>query len=468
MKELLIKLVQQVVQENLHISSLLENMDNRSLRDMLRQHLQGKRYLIVLDHMPKQMPLRSLGEALPAGYKESTLLLTSHTTHPDLGVRDEDVHKMKPLNSKQSWQLFLKTINHGNTLTGEHKFPMSLKHMAEQMLRKCGGLPLGIKEVGKQLAEKKVSGGSEWEQLLESVDFDSTLKLLEPFYHKLDLKLDSCFLSMAFFKENITLRKEKLIQIWVAGGVVVQASEYDCGLYLDGLVNESFIEVGDKSTEYHLNALLHMLSIQKAEQKLCFEILRNNGNNRPSESPRHHRVIICSRDKFNYSTDQDKHLVSIFFHGGGYLDNSPSYWKSFELLKILDLEDFGLKFLPESIGTLMELRYLRLRNNYIKVLPQSLGCLKKLEVLDIAQNFMVEVPYIIWEMSSLCHLYLSNAICRKRLKVDALQNLKTLTYVSVDNWTYEFSGKYVNFSYEIGHRRIGWRLRCKQALCVIG
>ncbi|XP_057802988.1 disease resistance RPP8-like protein 3 [Salvia miltiorrhiza] len=360
-----------------------------------------------------------------------------------------DVHEMKTLDSKKSWQLFLKTINHGNKLMGEHKFPMKFERMGKQMLRKCGGLPLAIKEVGKQLVEKKLSRRGEWEQLLESVDFGSTLKLLEPFYNKLDPKLDSCFLSMAFFKENTTLRAEKLTQIWVVGGVV--DSEDECKPYLDGLVNESFIAVKDKSTEYSMNTLLHMLSIQKAEEKLSFEIQRNNGNNRPSESPRHHRVIICSRDKFNYSTDKDKLLISLFFHGGGYFDTNSSYWKSFEQLKILDLEDFGLKTLPETIGTLMELRYLGLRNNYLQELPDSLGCLEKLEVLDIAQNFMVEVPDIIWEICSLRHLYLSNVICRKPSKIAALQNLKTLTYVSVDNLTYELSDlKMLRFLEKLG------------------
>ncbi|XP_057802180.1 putative inactive disease susceptibility protein LOV1 [Salvia miltiorrhiza] len=447
MKELLIKLIQQLEDpQNLHTSSLLEEMDNRSLRYMLHQHLQGKRYLIVLDDLPKQMCFKSFREALPEEDNGSRLLLTSHTTHVDIHVYPEEVYKMNTLDPKKSWQLFLKTINHGNKLIGEHKFPMKLEHMGKQMLRKCGGLPLAIKEVGKQLVEKKISGESEWEQLLESVDFGSTLKLLEPFYHQLDPEVQPCFLCMAFFKENTTLRHEKLIKIWVTGGVV-QASEYECGRYLENLVNESVIDVNDKGTKYRMNVVLHMLSVQKAEEEFSLEILRNNGNNRPSESPRHHRVIICSRDKFNYSTDQDKHLVSLFFHGGGYLDTSPSYWKSFEQLKILDLEDFGLKFLPESICTLMELRYLGLRNNYIKELPDSLGCLEKLEVLDIAQNFMVEVPNIIWELCSLRHLYLSDVICRN-FEIDAVWNLVTLTYVSIDDLTCALSGLRLHFRFK--------------------
>ena len=72
------------------------------------------------------------------------------------------------------------------------------------MLRKYGGLPLAIKEVANQLAQRKASTGSEWEQLLESIDFGSTLELLEPFYQKLDPKLLPYFMYMALYKENLT------------------------------------------------------------------------------------------------------------------------------------------------------------------------------------------------------------------------------------------------------------------------
>ncbi|XP_047952593.1 probable disease resistance protein At1g58602 [Salvia hispanica] len=183
-----------------------------------------------------------------------------------------------------------------------------------------------------------------------------------------------------------------------------------------------------------------MVSIKKAEEEIGFEILRGNGNNRPSRNPRH-RVIHCGRDLFNQSTNQEKLLVSLIFHGGGrYLDDaSQSYWKRFELLKILDIEDFGVKTLSESISTLIELRYLGLRNNYIKELPHSLKGLKKLDVLDIDLNFMVEVPDIIKEMGSLRHLYMFDVIHQEPLKVDALQNLESLTYISIYDWTYEVS-----------------------------
>ena len=62
-KEIVIKLLLHVVVdgENLHT---LEEMDNQSLLDMLRQRLQGLPYLIVLDDLPKEIYLESLLSAI--------------------------------------------------------------------------------------------------------------------------------------------------------------------------------------------------------------------------------------------------------------------------------------------------------------------------------------------------------------------------------------------------------------------
>lgn len=184
------------------------------------------------------------------------------------------------------------------------------------------------------------------------------------------------------------------------------------------------------------------MSIKKAEEEIGLEILRKDGSDQQPSTSARHRVTSTSRGELDRSTEEDrKHLVSLFYHRGGYLDASPSYWKSFELLWILDLEDFGLKVLPESIGTLSELTYLGLRNNYLEGLPHSLGDLGKLEVLDISHNFMVEVPDVIWRMSSLLHLYVSDTVCQNPWTVDvSVQNPETLTYISIENWTYDLSG----------------------------
>ncbi|XP_047952635.1 disease resistance protein RPP13-like [Salvia hispanica] len=256
-KEIVIKLLLHVVVdgENLHT---LEEMDNQSLLDMLRQRLQGLPYLIVLDDLPKEIYLESLLSAIESqGCGESKLVFTSHMTHDSVKINCI-VHKMEPLDFNMSWQLFYETINGGNKLRSEQKFPKELEYQGKQMLRKCGGLPLAIKEVANQLAQKKASIGSEWEQLLASVDLGSTLELLEPYYQKLDPELLPCFMYMALFKENTTLRANKLSQIWKVEGRGI----YDSDSYLYGLVDESVIdEVNDKSTRQRREYVLRSLEV---------------------------------------------------------------------------------------------------------------------------------------------------------------------------------------------------------------
>ncbi|KAH6782944.1 hypothetical protein C2S52_007903 [Perilla frutescens var. hirtella] len=437
-KELLMKLIPQVVDryKDEFERQELELMDNKTLGLMLCQHLQGMRYFIVFDDIWEGTDLDCLIYlALPIEDKGSRLLLTTRTYNIRPTVHYN--HQMKFLDHDKSWELFLKVLS---GTSDDHEFPKYLeKRGREIMFTKSNGLPLAVKEMGRQLAVKKHSG-CEWEKLLlESTYLGETLAVLESStFQKLHAIAKSCFLHLAFFKEGTAVRAKRLEQIWSStGGVLV---------WLEVLLNESVIAIKDKTKDcevknYGINAIFHRLSIAKAE-KIGLEILGKDGNNRPSDQEPCHRVIHCSRVKFNYSsTNQDKHLLSLFFQGGGYSDAGTLYdWNHFQQLRILDFEGFGLKILPETVGSLAELRYLGLRNNYIQELPQSLGRLKKLKFLDVALNFMVEVPDIIWEMVSLRHLYMSDILCPKPVKIDKLEKLETLTYISVDNWTYEVSG----------------------------
>ncbi|XP_047947145.1 disease resistance RPP8-like protein 3 [Salvia hispanica] len=443
-KEVLVELIHKLGYTHDGDSLLLEDIDNWSLQSKLWDSLLGIPTFVVLDNVSPKMNLDIIDRAISPSAMESRLLLTScYSVIPDYCY----TYEMKALDLEKSWQLFLKTFD--KFTSDENKFSKELERKGKEMLKQCGGLPLAIVDVGRQKAEQKLSG-IELEQLFDSVDFSGTLKLLEPMYHELDEDLKPCFWHMSFFKENAIMKEEKLQQIWDINGLKFGSCSQ--------LASQSVIEVvhprprfaGVKSCRIHL--LLHRLSIEKAEEKMGFEILGSNVSNRPSRSPRH-RVIRCGREKFSHSTNQDKQLSSLIFHGGGrYLDNaSQSYWKSFELLKILDMEDFGVKTLSETIGTLTELRYLGLRNNYVQEIPHSFGGLIKLEVLDIAQNFLIEVPDIIKDMSSLQYLYMCDVIYRNPLEVDALTNLRTLTHISIFDCTFEASSlEKMTCLYELG------------------
>ncbi|KAK6152965.1 hypothetical protein DH2020_012604 [Rehmannia glutinosa] len=375
----------------------------------------------VVDTMEK-LEVPSLREMLYK-HQASRLLLTSRNR--DITKYARYVHEMKILDPNRSWQLFL---NKAFMEDINGKCLQELENIGRKILKKCNGLPLAITVVGGLLAKQRQSE-SEWEKVLKGMNShlgrgkNSVSSILELSYHNLPPKLKSCFLCLAFFKEDATIRAEKLVHVWIAQGLVPQEEEEEETMeeiarsYLDEMINRNMVQVKEMSIDdrvksCYVHDLLREVSIAKAKEEISFEILRDD-NSQSFDKPRH-RVVNCSAERrFVYSTNSNKRLRSLFFHGSNIAYCSSSYWKSFELLRVLDFEDFGLNKLPGEIGSLVGLRYLGLRNNRIRKLPSSLGLLKNLEVLDVAKNCFVKVPSFIWHMENLRHINKRREVAQK-------------------------------------------------------
>ncbi|MBA0561661.1 hypothetical protein Golob_018465, partial [Gossypium lobatum] len=121
-------------------------------------------------------------------------------------------------------------------------------------------------------------------------------------------------------------------------------------------------------------------------------------------------------------------------------------WKymfnNFNFLRVLDYErggPAGCK-LPNDIGKLIHLRFLRLRDlNFVSSkFPSSLGNLRCLQTLDLRikseWSNSIHVPNLLWRMQQLRHLYLPQQCSRKtKLKLGTLKNLQTLVNFNTKN-----------------------------------
>ncbi|KAL8052221.1 hypothetical protein ABFX02_06G198800 [Erythranthe guttata] len=446
-KELMLQFLEP--EENkLKLVETMEKLPLPSVQQMLHERLLGKRYFIVLDDLWENKHWESLASVFPVEGQGSRLLLTSRDRNITKHARY--IHEMKMLDSEESWKLLMKKAFIDNN---DGKCPEDLYDIGREILRKCDGLPLAISVVGGLLVDRSPSK-SQWENVSKEINShlgtreSSVSEILELSYRNLSPKLKSCFLCLGFFKEDATIRTKRLIQVWIANGLIQQGSRGENTMeeigqnYLDELINRNMVQVKDMSYDEsvkncHIHDLLRELSIRKAKEEISFEIRKEDGNSQSLNKPRH-RALYCSTEKFIYSAGKNKYLRSLLVHGSVKLiDLKPSYWKSFELLKILDFEDFKLKKLPDTIGDLAGLRYLGLRNTKIWELPRSLGRLKKLEVLDVAKNDTY-VRDVIWKMDTLRHIYMHhNKYISEPLRIDTLKNLHTLSYISTDNFDLE-------------------------------
>ncbi|XP_015111666.1 leucine-rich repeat-containing protein 15 [Diachasma alloeum] len=100
-----------------------------------------------------------------------------------------------------------------------------------------------------------------------------------------------------------------------------------------------------------------------------------------------------------------------------------------ELVQHLDLSGNNLKYIPEDIGRLVELKYLNLARNKLKGLPDQFGELWKLERLDLSQNDIHDVAGgigVITRLPNLRILYL------KENPISSLEDLANVAVRAVD------------------------------------
>ncbi|KAL3599260.1 hypothetical protein D5086_007178 [Populus alba] len=108
--------------------------------------------------------------------------------------------------------------------------------------------------------------------------------------------------------------------------------------------------------------------------------------------------------------------------------------RNFKLLRILELEGISCSSIPSTIGELIHLSYLGLKETNIQVLPSTLGSLCNLQTLDIAGNLHLRIiPDVICNMKNLRHLYMCGH-SGGHLRIDTLKHLQTLTEIDVSRW----------------------------------
>ncbi|KAF6161140.1 hypothetical protein GIB67_007781 [Kingdonia uniflora] len=140
-------------------SEVSGKMNVEELKGIVREFLNGKKYLVVMDDVWTSDVWKDLKASLPDTNNGSRIVITTRIMEVAQQVDPVSLpHELKPLSDDDSWDLFTKKviIAHDNTPNFEKcSFPMQLEKLGRKIVKTCGGLPLAIVLLGEGFIVKR-------------------------------------------------------------------------------------------------------------------------------------------------------------------------------------------------------------------------------------------------------------------------------------------------------------------------
>ncbi|VVA34419.1 PREDICTED: putative disease resistance [Prunus dulcis] len=364
-----------------------DNLDMDQLQNELRKKIDGKRYLLVLDDVWNENRNKwlSLKDLLVGGAVGSRILITTRSKNVANIADTAELYNLRGLNEEQSWFLFKKMA----FKEGKEPESSTIKAIGEEITRKCQGVPLAMRTIGRMLYSKH----------------QETECLFPPDYE---------------------IPVENLIKLWVAQGFVKSSNPNECledvGYeYYNELVWRSFFQEEEKDEfgiikSCKMHDLMNELAVKVAGEGST--IIDRNKTDFDAR-----RLLHVS---FNFNVDslewkiptsllESNKLRTFLFlsQKEGGMSFRASFCaiiaSNFKSLRMLSLKKLGVMKLPKCLRKMIHLRYLDLSGNPIKRLPNWIVKLQNLETLDLnCCRFLVELPRDIKKLINLRHLILAN------------------------------------------------------------
>ncbi|CAM0885207.1 unnamed protein product [Alopecurus aequalis] len=478
------------VSQNLDLNkignSIISQLSDESLvaeKQMIHNHLRkllaGKRILIVLDDLWEKNPdtLKNLKAMLRLG---AGSMVTVVVTTRDEAIAKEICHSVEPykleiLTNKMCW-----TIIKQKTAFKDRVNKKQLKHIGREIATKCGGVALAAQSLGYMLKDMKNS--DEWVSVRDSYiwnlstsegslgNHEVLASLMLSYSHMPDwLKL--CFSYCAVFPKGHLIPKYDLFHQWIALGFIEQSSLFDsmqlCEKYVTQLLGMSFLQYSktqSSSDEQH-DKDVTLFTMHDLVHDLATAILADKVNKKANDvgsSCNYALLTDCSkplqlspssleiaRFKFIFNIFHKSsfdNIKALFFLDCGKIELRDCAFSHAKCLLVLDLSQCFIRKLPDSIGQLKQLRFLRAPRIQDQMIPDCITELSELNYLNLRGSCNISaLPESIGNMKGLIHLDLSGCSGIRKL-AKSFEELNRLVHLDLSGCLMPISDDLVGFT----------------------
>uniref|UniRef100_A0A0D9XQX9 NB-ARC domain-containing protein n=1 Tax=Leersia perrieri TaxID=77586 RepID=A0A0D9XQX9_9ORYZ len=404
----------------------------------LREHLRDRRYFFVIDDIWDGLAWEILRCAFPDNEKGSKIIITTRietVARACCNYRNEFIYIMKSLDDQDSRKLFFSRV--GNV---SQKPP---EEISNEILQKCGGLPLAIITIASLLASEPTTSIQQWEYVCRSLSsnlrtsptLEGMRQVLNLSYKSLPDHLKNCLLYIGLYPEDYRFVKREMASLWLAEGLVSAidgrvAEEVLLG-YFNELINRSMIQpsipdmimFGDICAFKVHDMVLDLIRLKCEEENFARVVDKVQG----MTTALHSKVRRLSL-QFDHGENQDmsarpsfSHIRSLMLFNKAHFVLPISEFKSVRVLHLNCSNKIDLT----SINKLFQLRYLKIVGS--TQLPNHIRTLQRLEVLDLTETDSISLPSDIVQLPCLLHLRIPEST-RLPDGIHKMTTLHTLQY----------------------------------------
>ncbi|GFZ00418.1 NB-ARC domain-containing disease resistance protein [Actinidia rufa] len=414
--------------------------------DQLKKTLAGKKFLIVLDDVwaIKYNEWNILKSPFSDGAPGCKVIVTTRDKEVASMMGTVQYHALQCLPHEECWSIFAQhAFRNISTNTNTN-----LESIGQEIVKKCGGLPLAARTLGgllqcksKEIEWKNVLNSKIWE--LKDSDILPTLRLS---YHHLPPHLKQCFAYCAILPKDYEFEEEELVLLWMAEGFICQQEggkkmEDLGGEYFRELLSRSFFQPScmSEGSKFVMHDLVNDLA-QFFARQTCFRLEDNNREQYKNlKKARHSSYTQGYLDGFKKFENfyMAKHLRTFVpfsltkLSGCDLSSHVPlELLPKLKCLRVLSFSRYRISEIPTSIGELKRLRYLNLSYTLVKRLPESLGALYNLQTLLLRGcPRLKKFPRSIENLINLRHLDItdSDSLEEMPLGIDKLESLQKLS-----------------------------------------